>query len=120
LDLLKKEYSDLTPILMETFDYDEKKEVFTIKHKFKTGVDVRLRIRYYLLSYLTRMERERHNPTFDEIVLYILPLLKNGTTPENQTISSVLEDIAQHVGNDCWKLKSGGGYLELGLDAKYA
>lgn len=119
LDLLKKEYSDLTPILMETFDYDEKEEVFTIKNKFKTHIDVKLRIRFYLLSYLRRMEREGRNPTFDEIVLYILPLLKNGATPKNQTILSVLEDIAQHVGNDCWKLKSGGGYLELGLNAKY-
>lgn len=120
LDLLKKEYSDLTPILMETFDYDEEKELFTIKNKFMTHIDVKLRIRFYLLSYLRRMEREGRNPTFDEIVLYILPLLKNGATPENQTILSVLEDIAQHVGNDCWKLKSGGGYLELGLNSKYA
>ncbi len=39
------------------------------------------------------MERERKNPSFDEIVLHLLPLLKNRTTPENQTILTVLEDI---------------------------
>jgi len=107
LDLLKKEYSDLTALLLENFDYNDETEQFTIRSnaKFKTTLDVRLRIRYYLLSYLRRMEKEKRNPTFDEIVLYILPLLKNGITPENQTILNVLEDLAEPVGDGCWCLK---------------
>ena len=110
LDLLKKEYSDLTPILLDNFDYDENSEIFSIRKgaKFKTHLDVRLRIRYYLISYLTRMQREQVNPTFDEIVMSILPLLKNGTTPENQTVLGVLEDIGEHVEGNTWALKSGG------------
>ena len=110
LDLLKKEYSDLTPILLDKFDYDEATDQFTIRKdtKFATHIDVRLRIKYYLISYLRRMERENKNPHFDEIILAILPLLKNGTTPESQTISSVLEDIAQRVGQDSWQLKRVG------------
>lgn len=110
LDLLKKEYTDLTPILLDKFDYDETTEQFTIRKdtKFATHIDVRLRIKYYLISYLRRMERENKNPHFDEIVLAILPLLKNGTTPESQTILSVLEDIAQRVGQDSWQLKRVG------------
>jgi hypothetical protein len=52
------------------------------------------------------MEREGHNPPFNEIVFAILPLLKNGITPKHQTILSVLEDIAEPVeGTDSWKLK---------------
>ena len=84
--------------------------VFTIKKntKFKTHLDVRLRIKYYLISYLRRMERENKAPHFDEIILAILPLLKNGTTPESQTISNVLEDIAERVGQDGWRLKRDG------------
>jgi hypothetical protein len=35
-------------------------------------------------------------------------LLKNGNTPENQTILSVLEDIAERIGEDSWKLKKQG------------
>lgn len=107
LDLLKKEYSDLTPLLLENFDYDEKSELFSIKKdtKFRTHVDIRLRIKYYLLSYLRRMERENKTPHFDEIILYIIPLLKNGVTPEKQTILGVLSDIGEHTGNDCWRLK---------------
>ena len=106
LDLLKKEYTDLTPLLIENFEYCEETEIFTIKKdtKFRTHVDERLRIRYYLLSYLRRMQREGKYPHFDDIVLSIIPLLKNGSTPENQTILNVLEDIAEHVGEDRWKL----------------
>lgn len=110
LDLLKKEYSDLTPILLDNFDYNETTEEFSIRKdtKFKTHLDVRLRIKYYLISYLRRMERENRNPHFDELVLAILPLLKNGITPENQTILNVLEDIAERVDQDSWRIKREG------------
>jgi DNA modification methylase len=112
LDLLKKEYTDLTPLLIENFEYSAETEIFTIKKdtRFKTHVDEKLRIRYYLLSYLRRMQREGKYPLFDEIVLSIIPLLKNGGTPENQTILNVLEDIAEHVGEDRWKLTSEDQY----------
>ena len=107
LDLLKKEYSDLTPILMNNFDYDEENDSFFIKKntKFTTHIDINLRIRYYLISLLRRKEREGKNVTFDEICLEIIPLLKNGTTPENQTILKVLEDIGQRYGDNYWTLK---------------
>jgi hypothetical protein len=110
LDLLKKEYSDLTPILMSSFDYNEKTEEFTIQNdsKFKSHIDVRLRIKYYLISFLRRKERENKSTHFDEIVLNLLPLLKNGLTPERQTILSVLEDIGEHMGQDSWRLKKEG------------
>ena len=107
LDLLKKEYTDLTPILMNNFDYDENSETFCIRKdtKFTTHIDVKLRIKYYLTSFLRRMERENKPVTFDEIIMEIIPLLKNGTTPENQTILSVLEDIGQRYGENYWILK---------------
>ncbi|MDI9357184.1 MAG: DNA methyltransferase [Chitinophagaceae bacterium] len=110
LDLLKKEYSDLTPILLENFDYNDTTEIFTIKKntKFKTHIDVTLRIKYYLISYLRRMEREKKTSHFDELVLAIMPLLKNGITPEHQTILNVLDDIAERVGENAWKLKQQG------------
>jgi hypothetical protein len=115
LDLLKKKYSDLTPILLESFDYDETTELFTMRKdtKFTTLIDLRLRIKYYLTSYLRRAEREQKTPTFDEIVMGILPLLKNGSTPENQTVLSVLEDIGERAGHDGWRMKRNG---QLNLD----
>jgi hypothetical protein len=117
LDLLRKEYSDLTPLLMENFDYDEKLKIYTIKtnKKFTAHIDVKLRIKYYLISYLRKMEREKKTAKFDEIVLNILPLLKNGTAPEKQTILNVLEDIASRVGKDSWVLKKDGQLSFEGL-----
>jgi hypothetical protein len=50
------------------------------------------------------MEHEKYQPTFDEIVLNIMPLLRNGVTPEQQTILSVLEQIAERIGEDRWRL----------------
>lgn len=110
LDLLKKQYTDLTPLLLDHFDYSEETEQYTIKRetKFRSHVDIRLRVKYYLLSFLRRMKRENKNPHFDDIILYIIPLLKNGATPENQTILSVLEDIAERVDQDSWRLKTDG------------
>jgi len=113
LDLLKKEYADLTPLLMDKFDYDPNTEKYLIKKdtRFQTQVDIKLRINYYLLSFLQRMEREGKNPAFNEIVFAILPLLKNGVTPEQQTILNVLEDIGERVGLDGWRLKKTDGSL---------
>lgn len=107
LDLLKKEYTDLTPLLLDRFDYSPKTQKYNIREnaKFQTHVPLQLRIRYYLISFLRRMERENREPAFDEIILYILPLLKNGITPEHQTILGVLEDIGERVGDNSWRLK---------------
>jgi len=51
------------------------------------------------------MQLENTPPTFDKIVFHIMPLLKNGTTPENQTILTVLEDLAVRIQGDKWMLK---------------
>ena len=112
LDLLKDKYEDLTPILKEYFDYDEESEKYLLKkgQKFKTLVDVKLRVKYYTLSYLRRMERENKKASFDDIVLYIMPLLKNGITPDNQTILGILESIAERTDDDKWRLKKYGNY----------
>lgn len=106
LDILSREYKDVTPFLLDNFAYDDKSQKYHLRRntQFKSRIDVRLRIRYYLISFLRRKEREGEPPTFDEIVLNIIPLLKNGKTPENQTIRSVLEEIATHIGSDRWQL----------------
>jgi 16S rRNA G966 N2-methylase RsmD len=107
LDLLKKHYSDLKPLL-DGFDYDTATETYNLRKntKFQSSrIDLRLRINYYLQSFLTRLERENKTATFNEIIMEIMPLLKNGVTPEHQTILSVLKDIGEEVGTDSWRLK---------------
>jgi hypothetical protein len=110
LDILAKEYADLTPLLMESFEFDDKAKTFNLRknNKFKTHIPLELRVRYFVVSYLKRMEHTKKSPTFDEIILHIMPLLKNGITPEHQTILNVLESIAQRVGADRWQLTKAG------------
>ena len=110
LDILSKEYKDLSPILNDNFVYHKETDTFHIleNKKFQTSIPLDLRIRYFLLSFLRRKENEKIFPTTDEIILYVMPLLKNGITPENQTILNVLERIGQHIGNDRWKIKKDG------------
>ncbi len=110
LDVLSKEYKDLTPILNDNFEYHKDSNTFhvVVNNRFKTNIPLDLRIRYFLLSYLRRKESMDEFPTTDEIILDIMPLLKNGITPENQTILKVLERIAVHIGNNRWKIKKDG------------
>ena len=59
------------------------------------------------------MERENIPVTFDDIILEVIPLLKNGSTPKNQTVLNVLEDIGQRYGDNYWTLKKSGAQLDL-------
>jgi len=110
LDLLKKNLIDISAILSVKFDFNEETELFTIKKggKFVTKIDDKLKIRFYLTSCLRRWERENKPATFDELVMEIMPLLRNGDTPENQTILNVLESIAFKTSDNNWRLKREG------------
>lgn len=105
LDVLSKEYQDISPFLEDNFDFDSAEEKFHIRpnKKIKARIEPRLRIRYYLISYLRRQEKLDEFPTSDDIVWHVMPLLKNGKTPEKQTILNVLEEIAVQHG-DGWRL----------------
>ena len=110
LDILSKEYKDLTPVLADNFDYNSSLQIYHIKSnkKFKSNIPLDLRIRYFLLSYLRRKEREKIYPTSDALILDLMPLLKNGITPEDQTILNVLESIAEQTESKTWCLKPEG------------
>lgn len=83
--------------------------------KFKSHIPLELRVRYFIVSYLRRLEHRSEHPTFDEVVLHVMPLLKNGITPERQTILNVLKQVSEHIGKDRWRLmKSGQGELFQG------
>ncbi len=116
LDILSREYRDLTPLLVDNFDYDKKSGCFHIRsqQKFKTKIPLDLRIKYFLLSYMKRKEFENVKPTTDDIILDIMPLLKHGVTPEDQTILKIIKEIAKEVGTNRWELKKEGqAALEL-------
>jgi 16S rRNA G966 N2-methylase RsmD len=103
---LSREQHNVPKLLRDNFDFNKKKQVYQIRKntRFKTTIPLELRIKYYLLSYMRQMQRQNINPRFDDIVLNIMPLLKNGITPKHQTILGVLEMVARHVGDARWEL----------------
>jgi DNA modification methylase len=103
---LAKEQPNIAGLLREHFDFNPEKQVYQIRKntKFKSQIPVQVRIRYYLISYMRQMQRQDKFPTFDNIILNIMPLLRNGTTPKHQTILNVLERVAERVGADRWRL----------------
>lgn len=114
LDLVAKKYKDLTPFLASNFDFDKDTQKYNLKkeEKFRANIPVEVRIKYYIVSMMRRLAREGKYPHIDDIYLEIMPLLKNGKTPEKQTILNVLETIAVKTGGDQWKLdESGQGEL---------
>jgi hypothetical protein len=51
-----------------------------------------------------QMAHQRYNPSVDEIVVYITSLLKNGETPQRQTILRVLKEVAEEAGENRFRL----------------
>lgn len=113
---LSKEHQNIPSLLRENFDFNEKKQVYQLRKntKFKTQIPLEVRIKYYLISYMRQMQRQDICPRFDDIVLNIMPLLKNGITPKHQTILGVLKRVAEHVGEGRWRMVE-GKQLELNL-----
>ncbi len=110
LDLVAKKYKDLTPFLASNFDFDNETQKYNLKkeEKFRASIPVEVRIKYYIVSMMRRLAREGKYPHIDDIYLEIMPLLKNGKTPEKQTILNVLETIAVKMGEDQWRLDETG------------
>ena len=110
LDILSKEYKDLSPILTANFTYNKDSDTFHLieNKQFKTNIPLDLRIRYFLISYLRRKGLEKVCPTTDAIILDIMPLLKNGITPVDQTILNILRRVADQLKGNKWRLKQAG------------
>jgi DNA modification methylase len=109
LDILSRKYDDISPLLDAHFTLDIKTKKYHIPQnsKFKSRIEVGLRIKYYLISYLRRMGQQKVTPSFDDVILNIMPLLKNGITPEKQTILQVLQEVAYRTGEEQWSLREG-------------
>ncbi len=110
LDLLSKKYDDLSPVLDSYFDLDPVTQKYQMpaNKQFKSAIPLELRLRYFLLSYLTRKRQAGVDPDFSEIVQDIMPMLKNGLTPEEQTILNVLKDLAREMPSGRWRLRDTG------------
>ena len=110
LDLLTKKYDDLSPLMEAYFDLDDEMQKYHLPQnkKFKSAIPVDLRLRYFLISYMKRQHQHGVDPEFSDIVQSIMPLLKNGITPENQTILNFLRLWAREMPGGRWRLRDEG------------
>jgi DNA modification methylase len=117
LSQVKKQLDDITPLLKEEFIFSDLDNLWRIKPNTKIGCFIPLedRIRFYLLDYLTLMDREGRTASFDQIIFNVMPNLINGQTPENQTILKILEELAYSPDGLTWQLTR-DDQLQMTLD----
>jgi hypothetical protein len=98
---------DVTPILSQEFSYDSENKTWHIKPGRKLGCHIPLehRIRFYVTDYLNYMARVGKRATIDDIVLTVLPKLKNGEQPRKQKIVEEMRKFASPVDGKYWALR---------------
>ncbi len=98
---------DITPILSQEFIYDPSGETWHVKPGRKLGSHIPLerRIRFYVTDFLNQCARLGSNATIDEIVMTVLPKLKNGTQPTKQRILDEVRKIADPYAGKFWVLR---------------
>ncbi len=102
-DAASKKMGDILAILESDFELGED-ELWQIKSGRQVGnfIPPRLRIRYYVISYLRKVGKAN----FDSIITTILPLLINGHQPTREDIADVLKEIAISHDGVNWELRS--------------
>lgn len=106
---LSEMFNDLTAFINQNFDYDNSSGKYHIRQgeKFKSQIDIKVRAKYFILSFLRGAERRNEKSTFDDICLEVIPLLKNGITPDEEYIKDILEEVAiPNKTTGEWKLKT--------------
>lgn len=110
LHLLAKMADNFLIFVNQNFEYNMQDKKYRIKSgtKFKgSSVPLEDRTRYFVVSYLGRCEIEGRKAIFDEICLEVIPLLKNGVTPDNRFIKEILEEVATlNKKTGAWRLKT--------------
>ncbi len=120
LALIKQKYADIRPILEEEFDYDEDIQKWQIRPNVKIGCFIPLgeRIRFYVIDYLRKCQRENFCPTFDQVVMNVIPNLVNGSVPTRESILDILKEVGRPTDNDEWQLDFEKGQISLSFEKK--
>ncbi len=105
LGAVSNEVDDINKILKASFDYDTAGK-WTLKKKTRLGCHIPLenRMKFYLMSCLNKAKSENKKLTIDEIIMGVIPYLRNGITPSNQQIITELKKIAKSRDDQIWEL----------------
>ena len=105
LGAVSNEVNDINEILKASFNHDTTGK-WTLKKKTKLGCHIPLknRIKFYLMSCLNKAKSENKKLTIDEIIMGVIPHLRNGITPSNQQIITELKKVATSRDDQTWDL----------------
>jgi len=109
IDAASKKMGDILAILESDFELGDD-NLWQIKAGRQVGnfIPPRLRIRYYVMSYLRKVGKA----DLDSIITTIFPLLTNGHQPTREDITDVLKEVAISHDGVNWELRSDS---ELGV-----
>ncbi|MDI9407748.1 MAG: DNA methyltransferase [Candidatus Pacebacteria bacterium] len=107
LDWLHRNEGELLDIINQGYEFDPKTEKYNLKPNqgFKTHIPTEERVGYFIRNCLMKHQRQNSYPSLETIVSEVMPYLKNGTTPTDQTIIRVLGQVADRYGRDGWQIK---------------
>ena len=106
LGAVSNEIDDINKILKTCFDYDTISGKWLLNKKTRLGCHIPLekRMKFYLMSCLNKASLEKKKLTIDEIIMGVMPYLRNGITPSNQQIIKELRKIAISRDGQSWEL----------------
>lgn len=98
---------DITPLLGGEFDYDTPNKTWHVRPGRKLGHHIPLdqRIKFYTVDFLNQQFRMEKRSTIDDILLALLPKLKNGEQPRKQRVLSEIRKIAAPLDGKYWTLQ---------------
>lgn len=107
LGKVSQDHGDITPIIAEEFERDIENNVWRIKPGRKLGCHIPFhqRIRFYVTDFLNQYSRLGKRATIEEIVMTVLPKLKNGVQPTKQHILTELKKVAAPSEGKYWILR---------------
>ena len=111
LDLIAGKFQNFIPAINEKFEKDSEGKFHLQENYAPTNYEIPIekRVSYLIETMLKRAQVDKKGISFDDIVLQVIPLSKNGIQANKKMIKDVLEEIAICDSNGEWKLKGKSG-----------
>lgn len=119
LDLIAGKFETFIPVINERYEKDLEDKYHLKENYAPTNYDIPLekRVEYLIKTMLGRAKMEKRGVSFDDIVLQVIPLSKNGIQANKKMVKEILHDLAiEDSKTGQWKLKGKSGTQESLFD----
>ncbi|MDE6978601.1 MAG: hypothetical protein K2O85_03425, partial [Helicobacter sp.] len=104
---IANKFANFIPAINERFECDVHKKYHLREDSSFTNyaIPIEKRVEYLIRAFLGRTKESNQSATFDDIVLNIIPLSKNGIQANKKMIRDILGEIAYEDKDRKWRLK---------------